>query len=282
MTKATRLRSTPFALGALFSAVSNSALAVQPYNMPVGVTKISAEVHGLHMLVFWICVAIGIVVFGAMFYSILNHRKSRGRQAAQFHESTAVEVIWTVIPFAILVGTAIPASRTLIAMEDTSNADMTVKITGYQWKWQYDYLDHDISFFSNLSTPRTEIYNKAPKDEHYLLEVDNELVVPVGQKIRFLLTANDVIHAWWVPDLALKKDAIPGFVNEMWTRIEKPGVYRGQCAELCGRGHGFMPIVVRAVTAEEFEQWAAARTEAKAGAKTPKVSSAGDHQALDG
>lgn len=282
MSKTTRHRSTPFALGALFTALSTSALAVQPYNMPVGVTKISEEVYGLHMLVFWICVAIGIVVFGAMFYSILNHRKSKGRQAAQFHESTAVEVLWTVIPFAILVGTAIPASRTLIAMEDTSNADMTVKITGYQWKWQYDYLDHDISFFSNLATPRTQVYNKAPKDEHYLLEVDNELVVPVGQKIRFLLTANDVIHAWWVPELALKKDAIPGFINEMWTRIEKPGVYRGQCAELCGRDHGFMPIVVRAVSAEEFEQWAATKAAAKAGSKAQQLSLTGDRQALGG
>ena len=238
---------------------AGNALAVQPLNMPVGVTAISREVYNLHMLILWICVAIGLVVFGVMFYSIFKHRRSLGHKAAQFHESTNVEIIWTVIPFAILVGMAIPATKTLIAMEDTGDSEMTIKITGYQWKWKYDYLDEDISFFSNLATPRGEIYNKQQKNEHYLLEVDNELVVPTGKKIRFLITANDVLHAWWVPDLAVKKDAIPGFINEVWTKIDKPGIYRGQCAELCGRDHGFMPVVVRAVEQGEYEKWVLAK-----------------------
>lgn len=229
--------------------------AVQPYNMPVGVTEVSRTLYGLHMLIFWICVAIGVGVFGVMFYSIVKHRKSKGHEAAQFHESTSVEVIWTAIPFMILIAIAIPASKALIALEDSSEADMTVQITGYQWKWKYDYLDEGISFFSNLATPREQIYDKAEKGENYLLEVDNEVVLPINKKIRFLMTANDVIHAWWVPALAVKQDAIPGFVNETWARIEKPGVYRGQCAELCGRDHGFMPIVVRAVEQDEYDKW---------------------------
>lgn len=248
------------AVAAGLGGLMGEAQAVQPFNMPVGVTNISEQVFHLHMLIFWICVAIGVVVFGAMFYSILRHRKSKGYKAAQFHESTAVEVVWTVVPFVILVAMAIPASRVLIEMYDTSNSDLTVKITGYQWKWKYDYLGQDISFYSNLATPRAEIYNQEPKSENYLLDVDRELILPTNQKIRFLLTADDVIHAWWVPDFATKKDAIPGFINEFWTKIEKPGVYRGQCAELCGRDHGFMPIVVRAVPPEQFAQWASEQT----------------------
>ncbi len=243
--------------GAWVWALAGAAQAVQPYNMPVGVTEISREVYDLHMIIFWICVAIGVVVFGAMFYSILKHRKSKGHEPAQFHESTTVEIIWTVIPFAILIFMAVPAAKTLIQMYDASDADMTVKITGYQWKWKYDYVDEGISFYSNLATPADQIYASAKKDDNYLLEVDNELVVPVGKRIRFLITADDVIHAWWVPDLAVKKDAIPGFINDFWTKIDKPGVYRGQCAELCGRYHGFMPIVVRAVEPAEYEQWVA-------------------------
>jgi cytochrome c oxidase subunit 2 len=255
-------------------ALAGAAQAVQPYNMPVGATEISREVYSLHMIIFWICVAIGVVVFGAMFYSILKHRKSKGHEPARFHESTTVEIVWTVIPFAILIFMAVPAAKTLIEMYDTSDAEMTVKITGYQWKWKYDYVDEGISFYSSLSTPAEQIYAGAPKSDAYLLEVDNELVVPVGRKIRFLITADDVIHAWWVPELALKKDAIPGFINDFWVKIDQPGVYRGQCAELCGRYHGFMPVVVRAVEPAEYEQWIAgqkAKSMADAGAAAPEA-----------
>jgi cytochrome c oxidase subunit II len=224
-------------------------------NLPVGVTEISARVYGLHMLVFWVCVAIGTVVFAAMFYSIFRHRRSVGAKAASFHENTSVEVLWTLVPLAILVSMAIPATRLLIAMDDTSASDMTIKVTGYQWKWHYEYLDEDVSFFSNLATPQAQMLGLEEKGEHYLLEVDNPMVVPVGKRIRILLTANDVIHAWWVPDLAVKRDAIPGFVNEVWTRIEEPGVFRGQCAELCGRGHAFMPIVVVAKDEAGWQAW---------------------------
>lgn len=237
-----------------------SAVELQPYNMPVGVTDISRGVFDLHMLIYWVCVAIGVVVFGVMLYSIIMHRKSRGYKAAQFHESTVVEIIWTIIPFAILVTMAIPATQMLVKMEHTIDADMTVKVTGYQWLWHYDYLDSDIEFYSVLSTPREEIYNRREKSEHYLLDVDNPLVLPVNKKVRFLFTSNDVIHAWWVPDLAVKKDAIPGFINEAWANINEPGIYRGQCAELCGRDHGFMPIVVHAMTQSDYDQWVADKT----------------------
>jgi len=219
------------------------------------VTQIAKEQYDLHMLIFWICVVIFVLVFGVMFYSVFMHRKSKGHQAAHFHESTTIEVVWTVIPFIILVGMAIPSTATLLKMEDTSDADLTVKATGYQWKWQYEYMDQGVSFFSTLSTPRDQIENAADKGENYLIEVDNHVVLPVGKKVRLLITANDVIHAWWVPQLGVKKDAIPGFINEMWTRIEEPGIYRGQCAELCGKDHGFMPIVVEAVTEDRFNAW---------------------------
>ncbi len=247
---------------ALLAAVTLPQWAMADYalNMTPGVTDISRKVYDLHMLIFYICCAIAVVVFGAMFYSILRHRKSQGHQPATFHESTAVEVVWTIVPFLILVGMAVPAAKTLIAMENTADADLTVKITGYQWKWRYDYLDGDaagVGFFSNLATPRAQIENRDAKGEHYLLEVDNPLVLPVGKKVRFLLTANDVIHAWWVPDLAIKKDAIPGFINEVWTEIKEPGVYRGQCAELCGKDHGFMPVVVVAMNEKDYLAWAA-------------------------
>ncbi len=240
------------------AALPLAALAeLQPYNMPVGVTDISREVFGLHMLIFWICVAIGVVVFGAMLVSLVRHRKSRGYEAQQFHDSTTAEIAWTVVPFLILVAMAVPATQVLIKMEDTARADLTIKITGYQWLWHYEYLDQDIDFYSALSTPREQIYGLQAKGENYLLEVDNELVLPTNRKVRFLITSNDVLHAWWVPDFAVKKDAIPGFINESWTEIEEPGVYRGQCAELCGRDHGFMPVVVRAVAPDEYERWLA-------------------------
>ncbi len=242
---------------AVLTITTSANAELQPYNMPVGVTEVSHEVFHLHMLIFWICVAIGIVVYGVMLYSLIMHRKSRGHQAVQFHESIYVEMIWTLIPLAILIVMAVPASQTLIKMENSSEADLTIKITGYQWMWEYDYLDEDIGFFSTLKTPFEEIYNKQEKGEHYLLEVDNELVLPVGKKARFLITSNDVLHAWWVPELAVKKDAIPGYINEAWTKIDKPGTYRGQCAELCGRHHGFMPVVVRAVPEDEYREWVA-------------------------
>ena len=235
--------------------ISSSAWAELGLIMTRGVTSISRDAYDLHMLIFWICVVIGLVVFGVMFYSMYHHRKSRGAVPAQFHESTTVEIVWTVVPMLILIGMAIPATRALIAMEDTSNADMTITVTGYQWKWKYDYLDEDISFFSTSSTPRAQIVNDEEKGENYLLEVDNPVVVPVGKKIRVLTTAADVIHAWWVPDLGWKRDAIPGFINESWATIEEPGVYRGQCAELCGKDHGFMPVVLVAKTEEDYQAW---------------------------
>jgi cytochrome c oxidase subunit 2 len=251
-----RFKSPLAALGALPMLLqSGVASAEWGLNMPVGVTEISREVYDLHMLIFYICCVIGVVVFGAMFYSIFKHRKSKGHQAAHFHESTTVEIVWTIIPFLILIGMAIPATQTLIAMEDTGESDVTIKVTGYQWKWHYDYLDEGIGFFSNLATPYAQIANEADKGEHYLLEVDNPLVLPAGKKVRFLITANDVLHAWWVPDLAVKKDAIPGFINEAWARIDQPGTYRGQCAELCGKDHGFMPVVVVALEDQAYRAW---------------------------
>ncbi|MFC6981567.1 cytochrome c oxidase subunit II [Microbulbifer taiwanensis] len=233
-------------------------------NMTQGVTEVAQTTYNLHMLIFWICVVIGVVVFGVMFYSMWRHRKSKGYKAAQFHESTAVELAWTIVPTIILILMAIPATKTLYDIYDTQEADLDIMITGYQWKWKYDYLGSEVSFFSNLSTPRTQIDNQQPKSANYLLEVDEPLVVPVGKKIRFLITANDVIHAWWVPELAVKKDAIPGFINESWTRIDEPGLYRGQCAELCGKDHGFMPIVVKAVPQAEYDSWLGERAESTA------------------
>lgn len=230
------------------------------WNMPVGVTEISRDVHGLHMLIFWICCAIAVVVFGAMFYSIWAHRRSKHPVPANFHESTTVEIIWTIIPFAILVAMAIPAAATLIKMEDTRGSDLTIKATGIQWLWHYEYLGEDVAFYSRLHPDsdrarRTGSGIDPASVPNYLLEVDNRLVVPVGKKVRLLLTAHDVIHAWWVPALGMKKDAIPGYINEIWFRIDEPGVYRGQCAELCGRDHGFMPIVVEAVGEADYAAW---------------------------
>jgi len=245
------------ALGGALLGWSTSAYAEFALNMPRGVSSISREVYDLHMLIFWVCVVIGVVVFGIMFWSIYHHRKSRGAVPAQFHESTAIEILWTIVPMAILIGMAVPATGTLVRMADARDSELTIKVTGYQWRWQYDYVNEGVSFFSTLSTPQAQIRNTANKGEHYLLEVDNPLVVPVGKKIRILTTAADVIHSWWVPYWGWKKDAIPGFINENWTLIEKPGIYRGQCAELCGRDHGFMPVVVKAVPEAEFEQWLA-------------------------
>ena len=234
------------------------------WNMPVGVTEISREVHGLHMLIFWVCVVIAVVVFGAMFYSVFAHRRSKHPKPADFHESTTVEIIWTAVPFLILIGMAIPAAGTLIKMEDTSGSDITIKATGIQWKWHYEYVGEDVDFYSSLD----EASNRArqvgsgidPSSvPNYLLEVDNRVIVPVDKKVRVLLTAADVIHAWWVPGLAVKKDAVPGYINEIWFKAEELGVYRGQCAELCGRDHGFMPVVVEVVSQAKYDAWLSAQ-----------------------
>ncbi|HEY5720565.1 MAG TPA: cytochrome c oxidase subunit II [Gammaproteobacteria bacterium] len=232
-----------------------AALANSSVNMRQGVTPLSRDIYDLHMLITWVCVAIGLVVFGAMFYSIFKHRKAAGAKAAHFHENVAVEVVWTIVPFVILIGMAIPATKTLLAIEDVGDADISIQVTGYQWKWKYAYLDHDIDFFSNLSTTPEQINNQQPKGEHYLLEVDQPLVVPVNKKIRFLITSNDVIHSFWAPDLGVKRDAVPGFINASWATIEEPGIYRGQCTELCGVNHGFMPVVIDARSQADFDQW---------------------------
>jgi cytochrome c oxidase subunit 2 len=263
LASAATLASTTFALallgaGAATAQSGDGARTESSVNMPVGVTDVGRSIFDLHMTILWICVAIGIAVFGVMFYSIIYHRKSRGAVPAQFHESTKVEIAWTVVPFLILIGMAVPATSTLLEIYDFEDAELDILVTGYQWKWKYEYLSEtgdNVSFFSNLSTSQSEIYNTAVKNENYLLEVDEPVVIPVNTKVRLLVTANDVIHAWWVPELAVKKDAIPGFINETWTFAKEEGVYRGQCAELCGKDHGFMPVVVKVVSQEEYAEW---------------------------
>ncbi|MGR8918606.1 MAG: cytochrome c oxidase subunit II [Gammaproteobacteria bacterium] len=278
----TRTAASSWLIAAL-TAVPLGASADWELNMTEGVTPFSRTIYDLHMLILGICVIIGIGVFGAMLYAILNFRKDKGAVAAQWHESTKVEVLWTIIPFLILVGLAVPATKALIMMEDVSNAEMTVKVTGYQWKWHYQYVDDGISFFSTLASDsnaarvRGSGIDPATVD-NYLLDVDNYLVVPTNTKIRFLTTAGDVIHAWWVPALGWKRDAIPGFINESWATIEEEGVYRGQCAELCGKDHGFMPVVVRAVSPEAYAAWveeqkAATQTAAAGTPATPATAS---------
>lgn len=249
-------------LAAAFSVLTLPALAANDthpdayqLNLTKGVTDISSQVYDLHMTILIICCVIGVIVFGAMLWSTIFHRKSRGVKPATFHESVKVEIAWTVVPFLILIGMAIPAAKTLIAMEDTSEPDLTVLVTGSQWKWHYKYMDNDVEFYSLLATQPEQIYNKFEKTENYLIEVDRPLVIPTNKKVRFLITSDDVIHSWWVPAFAVKKDANPGFINEAWTRVNEPGVYRGQCAELCGKDHGFMPVVVVAKEPAEYEAW---------------------------
>ena len=249
---------TALATAGSVALAASGGITMDDVNMSPGVTAVGQSIYDLHMWIFWICVVIGVVVFGVMFYSIFPHRKSKGAVPAQFHESTKVEIAWIVVPFLILIGIAIPATSTLLEIYDFDDAEMDILVTGYQWKWKYEYLAEDgenVSFFSNLSTSQTEIYNAEEKNEHYLLEVDEPVVIPVNTKVRFLVTANDVIHSWWVPELAVKKDAVPGFVNETATIAQKEGIYRGQCAELCGKDHGFMPIVVKVVSQEEYAEW---------------------------
>ncbi|MFD2167311.1 cytochrome c oxidase subunit II [Thalassotalea euphylliae] len=239
--------------------LSSSAWAEMELNLTKGVTKISNEVYDLHMLILYICTVIGVVVFGAMFWSMIFHRKSKGVKPATFHESTKVEILWTAIPILILIGMAVPATSTLIEMEDNSNSDITILVTGSQWKWHYKYFDQDIEFYSVLSTPREQFDNRDGKNqtkgENYLLEVDKPLVIPTNKKVRFLVTSDDVIHSWWVPAFAVKQDANPGFINEAWTIVDEPGTYRGQCAELCGKDHGYMPIVVEVKSEADYALW---------------------------
>ena len=232
-------------------------------NMGEGVTQTSRIAYDSHMIVLLICVVIGVIVFGAMAYAVFKFRKSKGAVAAQFSHNTTAEIVWTVVPVLILVGLAWPATKNLINMYDTRNAEMTVKVTGYQWMWKYEYLGEGVEFTSRLARNSDQLRQSgkvitATDDPHYLLDVDNQLVLPVDTKVRFVVTADDVIHAWWVPALGWKQDAIPGIVNEAWANIEQPGLYRGQCAELCGKDHGFMPIVVKAVPKAEFQRWLAA------------------------
>jgi cytochrome c oxidase subunit 2 len=259
------------AMGVLSLAPMSVLAALSDLNMPRGVTPIAHEAYFLHMLILWICVAIAVVVFGAMFYSILMHRRSRGFEPAKFHHSTKAEILWTVVPCVILLGMAIPATKGLVAIDDASEADMTIKVTGYQWKWRYEYLDSGVSFYSSLSSmSRAAIHSGNVRDTpNYLLDVDNPVVIPVGKKVRMLLTSSDVIHAWWMPEFGIKKDAIPGFINEMWVRADTPGTYRGQCAELCGKDHGFMPIVVEVKSQAEYDAWVKQHKQARAVPEAP-------------
>jgi cytochrome c oxidase subunit II len=237
--------------------LSAGAYATPGINMPYGVSPISHQIYNLHMACFYICCGIGVLTFGALFFSLYKYRKSQGAQAEHFHEHMGIEILWTVIPTLILIALAVPATIVLKNIHNTDESKVTIKVTGYQWKWKYDYLDQGISFFSNLSTPQDQINGQKPKNEWFLLEVDNEVVVPVNTKVKLLVTADDVIHDWWVPDLGVKQDAVPGFINENWFVATEVGTYRGQCAELCGVNHAFMPIVVKVVAQEDFDKWVA-------------------------
>ena len=256
--------------------VTQVAQAEYGLNLPKGVTSISRDIYSLHMLIFWVCVGIAVLVFGVMIWSMIFHRKSRGAVASNFHESTAVELVWTLVPLAVLIAIAFPATKVLIDLENTEKADMTVKITGYQWKWQYEYLDEGVSFFSSLdkaSADATRDDTARANHPNYLLDVDNRLVLPTGKRIRFLMTSSDVIHSWWVRDLGVKQDANPGFINDSWAKIDKEGVYRGQCAELCGKDHGFMPIVVEAKSEADYKTWIVEQKE-----KQKALAAAGDRE----
>jgi cytochrome c oxidase subunit II len=262
-----RRRASRLLTAAMFVLASPALLAAWDLNMPEGITAISRETYALHMEIFWICVAIGVIVYGVLIYSLFAYRKSKGAIPANFHHNTTAEIIWTAIPFAILIYMAIPATRVLTQVYDSSESELDIMVTGYQWRWQYKYLNDngaEVTYFSNLATPAEQYENfpgsvAAEKGENYLLEVDQPLVIPANKKVRFLLTSADVIHSWWVPDFAVKKDAIPGFVNESWVIAEKPGIYRGQCTELCGRLHGFMPVVVEVKEQADYDVWFAGK-----------------------
>jgi cytochrome c oxidase subunit II len=249
-------------------AASGAAHAIAWY-FQTPASKMAQDIDWLHQVVMWIIVVIFVGVFGFMFYACYAHRKSIGHKAEQFHENTTVELLWTVIPALILIVIAWPVTKVVIAEKDTSAPDLTIKVTGYQWKWGYDYLRGEgegISFVSTLATPRDQIEGKSPKGENYLLEVDNEVVVPIGKKVRIITTAADVVHAWWIPAFGAKQDAIPGFLRDTWFRAEQEGTYRGQCVELCGKEHGFMPIVVRVVSSENYSKWVGEQKKAMAAA----------------
>ena len=239
----------------IISLFANSAYADYQFNLQTAATPIATEIYDLHNLILLVCLIIFVIVFGVMFYSLYKHRKSVGHKASQFSHNTKLEIVWTIIPFFILVGMAFPTTQTILRMKNVEGTDMSIKVTGRQWYWEYEYMDAGINYVSNLATPRDQIDNKAEKTAHYLLEVDQPMVVPTGKKVRLLLTASDVIHAWWIPAFGVKQDAIPGFINEAWFQVDKPGIYRGQCAELCGVGHGFMPIVVEAMPQEQYDAW---------------------------
>jgi len=239
----------------IISLFATSAYADYQFNLQTAATPIATEIYDLHNLILLVCLIIFVIVFGVMFYSLYKHRKSVGHKASQFSHNTKLEIVWTIIPFFILVGMAFPTTQTILRMKNVEGTDMSIKVTGRQWLWEYEYMDAGVKYVSNLATPRDQIDNKADKAEHYLLEVDNPMVVPTGKKVRLLLTASDVIHSWWIPAFGVKQDAIPGFINEAWFQVDKPGIYRGQCAELCGVGHGFMPIVVEAKPQEEYDAW---------------------------
>lgn len=229
-------------------------------NLPKGVTETSQDIHDLHMLIMWICVGIGVLVYGILIYSLVHHRKSKGVAPAKFHENHKLEIVWTIIPFLILLGMAVPATKVMMKVYDTGESAMTVKVTGYQWKWRYTYPEEGIDFFSSLDAKSNEARQIGSKIDpstipHYLLNVDNPLVIPANKKIRFLITSADVIHSWWVPEFGWKKDAIPGFMTDGWIKVEKPGIYRGQCTELCGRDHGFMPVVVEVKSEADYQKW---------------------------
>ncbi len=271
--KLTRRWSVAFT-GIVSVLMVSSAHAAYTLNMTKGVTPISRQVYDLHMIVLWISVVIGAAVFAVMAWSIIHHRKSKGAQAATFHESTTVEIIWTIVPLLILIGIAIPATSTLLALEDArTNADINLQVTGIQWKWKYNYIDEGVEFTSSLAQSSRDAVNDPSGNENYLLEVDQPIVLPINKKIRFLVGSDDVIHSWWVPKFAVKQDAVPGFINDAWAIIEVPGIYRGQCAELCGMDHGFMPIVVKAVTQPEYERWIASKK-----AEAAAIAAAADQQ----
>ncbi len=261
----------------LATLLNGAAWAEMKLNLQAPQSVVAHQIYDLHTIILVICVVIFVIVFGAMFYAVIKHRKSVGHAAAHFHESTTVEILWTVIPFVILIAMAVPATKTVLAMRDSSAPELTIKATGYQWKWSYEYLKGEgelagqtdgLLLWSNMSTPQDQINNKASKGANYLLEVDNPLVVPVGKKVRVLLTANDVIHAFWVPAFGVKQDAIPGFIRDIWFKADKAGTYRGQCAELCGKDHGFMPIVVIAKEQADYLAWA---KEKKGGAAAASI-----------
>ncbi len=271
-------------VGAASMLISSLGWAQARYNLQEPQAEVARQMYDLHTIILVICLVIFVGVFGMMFYSVIRHRKSVGHRAAQFHQNAIVEIIWTVVPFFILIGMAWPATQSLLSPKNTSSADLTVKVTGYLWKWRYEYLKGEgdlagvadgVMFYSTLASPQKQIYGSAARGENYLLEVDNPLVVPVGKKVRVLITANDALHAWWVPAFGVKQDAIPGLIRDAWIRVEKPGIYRRQCAELCGEEHGFMPIVVMAIEQKEFAEWAAKQKTASAAGGATTVAPAG-------